>query len=562
MPLHPLFLSGLIVFAIATNISSTARATEPQERLEAIVNDRDNPLAGASLAVRVGDELVFKGAAGCAQFNNRKKQTCRKKMKPETKVRFASVSKMAAAFAAIKLSDEGLLDLDKDVSAYLGPSLNNPAFPEKAITTRHLLAHVSGVRDPDEYWVKAPLRMDEILVGNEDIISRDHQPGTFFTYANLNYGLAAAVMENIAGDRFDKIVQKHVLASNDLNAGFNWSGVSKKARRNGATLYRLDDMVWVAQTDDRAVLTDEGPHFLASDDLEQDNYLDAYRPGDNATLFSPQGGLRASVLDLVSLMQDAHASGVLERAAIPVWEFDPKMPNGETDGGFFKRYGLGVQVLTGDETAFSEMTFTGHAGEAYGLYSGAWRATAPEGEDITIAFAVTGTKTVPTPGKHSGFNAVEEKLVALAIDLARASKTVVAHDDHDNDPRPYDENSNAMLDVDAALMAAAANDKKVLVVLGANWCHDSRGLAAKFQKPEAASLIEEAYELVYVDVGQRDRNLNIGARFGVPTLYGTPTVLILSSDGILLNTDSVHDWRTAYSKPYDETLAYFQSFAE
>jgi len=119
-----------------------------------------------------------------------------------------------------------------------------------------------------------------------------------------------------------------------------------------------------------------------------------------------------------------------------------------------------------------------------------------------------------------------------------------------------------MFDVDSALQAAHYSGKKVLLVLGANWCHDSRGLAGKFEHLELASLIEASYERVYVDVGQRDRNLDVGARFGVPVLFGTPTVLVLSSDGVLLNKDSVHDWRTADSKPFDETLSYFQAFAE
>ena len=135
------------------------------------------------------------------------------------------------------------------------------------------------------------------------------------------------------------------------------------------------------------------------------------------------------------------------------------------------------------------------------------------------------------------------------------------HHDDDN-PRPYDPERNAMFDVDAALQAAQYSGKKVLLVLGGNWCHDSRGLAGKFGQPELAALIEASYELVYVDVGHRDRNLDVGARFGVPELFGTPTVLILSPEGVLLNKDTVHDWRTADSKPYDETLGYFQSFAE
>lgn len=131
----------------------------------------------------------------------------------------------------------------------------------------------------------------------------------------------------------------------------------------------------------------------------------------------------------------------------------------------------------------------------------------------------------------------------------------------DNDPRPFDASRDAMLDVDAALDLAQRSGKRVLLVLGANWCHDSRGLAGKFEDPALADLIDQHYELVWVDVGRRDRNLHVAMRFGVAQLLGTPTVLILSPEGELLNADSVHDWRTADSKPFDETFEYFQAFS-
>lgn len=136
------------------------------------------------------------------------------------------------------------------------------------------------------------------------------------------------------------------------------------------------------------------------------------------------------------------------------------------------------------------------------------------------------------------------------------------HDEHhDDDPRPFDASADAMMDVDIALTAAQASGRNVLLALGGNWCHDSRGLAAKFQEPDLAAVIAESYELVWVDVGYRDRNLDVAKRFGVDALYGTPTVLILSPEGELLNANTVHDWRTADSIPYDEVLAYFESFA-
>ena len=186
---------------------------------------------------------------------------------------------------------------------------------------------------------------------------------------------------------------------------------------------------------------------------------------------------------------------------------------------------------------------------------------------ISTAAGVAGT-AVKTTAKVGGAAA------GAAVDAATPdgdrkaresrdeSHDVDAHDGHgDSDPRPFDETRNAMRDVDMALIAARDEGTKVLLVLGGNWCHDSRGLAAKFEEPELADLIAQSYELVWVDVGYRDRNLDVGARFGVPELFGTPTVLILSPEGELLNRSSVHDWRTADSKSYEETYGYFADYA-
>jgi thiol-disulfide isomerase/thioredoxin len=116
------------------------------------------------------------------------------------------------------------------------------------------------------------------------------------------------------------------------------------------------------------------------------------------------------------------------------------------------------------------------------------------------------------------------------------------HAGHD-EPRPYIRSANAAQDVDKALERAKLSGKKVLLVMGANWCHDSRALAANFQTPLLAPLIEDAYELVYVDVGEvqrgpRDLNIDIAQRYGINEIVGTPTVLILTGNGQLLNKDT------------------------
>ena len=59
----------------------------------------------------------------------------------------------------------------------------------------------------------------------------------------------------------------------------------------------------------------------------------------------------------------------------------------------------------------------------------------------------------------------------------------------------------------------------------------------------------------------RDLITRVARRFGVERIIGTPTILILSADGSILNADSVNDWRTADSRSIDEAIEYFGAYA-
>ena len=62
-------------------------------------------------------------------------------------VRVASISKLVVAVGVMELVEAGKLDLDGDVSRWLGWRLRNPAFPDRPITLPHAaLAHQLGAR--------------------------------------------------------------------------------------------------------------------------------------------------------------------------------------------------------------------------------------------------------------------------------------------------------------------------------------------------------------------------------------------------------------------------------
>ncbi|MEO9914075.1 thioredoxin family protein [Parasphingorhabdus sp.] len=150
-------------------------------------------------------------------------------------------------------------------------------------------------------------------------------------------------------------------------------------------------------------------------------------------------------------------------------------------------------------------------------------------------------------------------LALLALPSASAVSAAPAEADHP-EARPFESESDASSQVDAALARSLSSDRRVIVVMGANWCHDSRGLAGWFAEPRFAAMLQEKYELVYVDVGFKDRNIDIAQRFGIKSIKGTPTVLILSPRGALLNRKSAPKWRNAASREEEDIFSYFDRF--
>jgi thiol-disulfide isomerase/thioredoxin len=131
----------------------------------------------------------------------------------------------------------------------------------------------------------------------------------------------------------------------------------------------------------------------------------------------------------------------------------------------------------------------------------------------------------------------------------------------DGEPRPYDKTRNARADVDETLFVAKHTGKNAIIVMGANWCHDSRDLAAHFMTPRFETLLATSFEYVYVDMGIRNRNLDIAADFGIDEVEGTPTIIITDSQGEVLNLDTAKTWRNAASRTDDEIYEEFLSYA-
>ena len=132
----------------------------------------------------------------------------------------------------------------------------------------------------------------------------------------------------------------------------------------------------------------------------------------------------------------------------------------------------------------------------------------------------------------------------------------------DPDGRLYQPSVDPLADVQQALSRADDGDRLVLVVLGANWCHDSRALASRLHSSPLAELIQQHYELVFVDVGFYDKGRAVTQQFGVAHFYATPTVLIIDpSNRALVNDEDRHIWSNAYNVDMSSSVQYFEKWA-
>ncbi|OMG09532.1 serine hydrolase [Actinomyces naeslundii] len=125
---------------------------------------------------------------------------------PQTSLfRVASISKIPTSIAAMQLVEQGKVDLDTDISAYLDFEIERRF--DEPLTLRHLLTHSAGF---DEHGSLTPGTDLEAYVKN-DPPAQVFVPGTTPGYSNYGMALAGYIVQRVSGQPFETYVREHVL---------------------------------------------------------------------------------------------------------------------------------------------------------------------------------------------------------------------------------------------------------------------------------------------------------------------------------------------------------------
>jgi CubicO group peptidase (beta-lactamase class C family) len=339
-------------------------------------------------------------------------------------VRVASVSKLVTAIGVMQLVEQGKLDLGSDVSRWLGWTLRNPNFPDRPITLSMLLSHTSSVREHDDDYVIPLGRSLQQVMADPRNWDAQHGPGDHvFSYVNLNFPIIGSIVEKVTGERFDLWMKAHVLAPMKLDACFNWPTCSDATV---ARAVELDDPAGKPLKDDLHGARPACPVFV--NDGERCD-LGRWKPGENGSLFAPQGGLRISARGLARVGRMLLNGGTLDGVRIlsaqsvdtlltQVWRFDGG--NGNTEHGFYCSFGHASQQIPtqvpgcGDDMGTRGATLVGHAGDAYGMKSGVW---IDRQRGRGVAYFVTGVADPAPRAADSAFSAAEEHAFRRAYAL-------------------------------------------------------------------------------------------------------------------------------------------------
>jgi CubicO group peptidase (beta-lactamase class C family) len=196
---------------------------------------------GVSVAFFDHGQILWTRAYGLADV------AAKKPVRPDTLFQAASISKPVAALAALRLVQDGKLNLDEDVNVKLATWKvpENSLTAKEKVTIRRILSHSAGLTVhgfPGYASDEAIPTAVEILNGekpaNTDPIRVDVVPGTLWRYSGGGFVVLETLLSDVTGKPFPQIMSELVLRPAGMTHSTYEQPLPKNRAPEAATPYR------------------------------------------------------------------------------------------------------------------------------------------------------------------------------------------------------------------------------------------------------------------------------------------------------------------------------------
>lgn len=194
-----LLLQRILLFIFFFMVTSALNAQSWQDTvamIDKVFNRYTDQNPGAELAISRNGQIIYSSARGMADLEHNAP------FSKTTKTEAGSVSKQFTAACILLLEQQGKLSLSDDIRKYV-PEVPNYG---NTITIRHLMNHVSGIRDWGSVAELGGWPRSTRAYTNSDALhiislqkSLNNKPGDEYIYSNSGYNLLAIIVQRVSG---------------------------------------------------------------------------------------------------------------------------------------------------------------------------------------------------------------------------------------------------------------------------------------------------------------------------------------------------------------------------
>lgn len=236
-----------IASALLFVLSIQAQPVSKQTETDRIFSPFNNHTPGCAVGVAHKSSVVLKAGYGMADLERNVPIT------PDTIFESGSVAKQFTAAALMLLAQQGKISLDDPMRKYLTelPDYGKP------LTIRHVLSHVSGLREWRPIATFGGYPEGTYVYGNQDLLQMAAQqralnfdPGTHYSYTNTGFNISTILIERALGNgkTFQEFTRDNIFTPLGMEHT-RWRDNFRTVVPNRALAYGRDPLgMWVSQT--------------------------------------------------------------------------------------------------------------------------------------------------------------------------------------------------------------------------------------------------------------------------------------------------------------------------